>query len=252
MRRLLGGTLAALSVSLAGCVAFDPVAREEAFKPASVTLNEVQGRRGAIALSVTLGDPAKIALDKTPYELLFAAGAAAVPLAVINPFYVFGVFIPVIGTPMNATFNSRRDILTRAVAAEPLTAALLRALEREPALERIDGLARLDITIAAYGLAPRSGATLSSISPSEPLCLGGSVLWRATLGSGAQARERSEWISLGAGPTGQPNREGLPVPPAYCMNIEHFAADDGRLLRQAIRELAQVFAALIVRSLEAQ
>jgi len=245
-------TIALAALLLSGCVAFDPEARKEAFEPARVELGAIQGRRGPVEITVATGNPAKIGLEKTPYELLVGAGAASVPLAVVNPFYVLGVFIPIIGGPANARFNSRRETLTRAVAEEPLTAALLRSLERDPALDRIAHLNRLDITINAYGLAPRSGTNLSTLGGSEPLCLGGAVVWRAQRNAGGSSHTSDGLIALGTGPTGQAQQEGLPVPAAYCRSIGDFAADDGRLLREAIRELAEVFAALIVRSLESK
>lgn len=219
-----------------------PSGEGQAFDIARVALPPAKGMSGVVAIDIAIDDAAAIGMERTPYWLLYAAGAASVPMSVLNPFYGLGVFYPIIGTPMNAVFNARREALAAGVKAEPLPekmlAILMELLEADPSAVP----SNIDVKIARYGLVARSGKPIAVLTPGDELCLAA----HASLAISRAGAPRVD-TTIVIGMEGQ----DIDAPPPICASIAQFAKDDAIYLRQAIRELAEVLSAIVFHRLKA-
>ena len=100
---------------------------------------------------------------------------------------------------------------------------------------------RLHMRIAGYGLVTRSGKRLDAFGPKEELCLVAEAQLEVER-EGIPVRVESLLVSLA---TPSPD-----APPPFCASLRRLAADDGRLLRQSIGELAEVLAAMTLNRIE--
>lgn len=242
MMRVLAFILAALLQLGPGAWAGQPG------RGADIPEIEVQAAGEEIAgtrFAVFIDGRAAVGIERTPYWLLFAAGGMAVPLALLDPVYVFGTLIPVIGTPMNALLESDTKVLVRAVAAEPLPAAVMDALRAQLAQAPVAAPPRVDIAIGGYGLVPSSGKPSSHLfDAADEMCLVAHVVVTTQDAPDAVMRETRLPLGLAEQASG--------APPPLCAGVRRLAAQDGRLLRQAIRELGEVIAALALQTVEAK
>jgi hypothetical protein len=237
--RLLLAALALGSPCTAPAAEGDPP-----FQAAKITLPSAQGEAADVSFVVRMDvqEQATVGVDKTPYWLFGAVGAMAVPLALLGSFAGLGVLAPIVAPPFNAAFNERREALVHAVSAEPLPAAVADALnERLRDAPRL-GRLRLELELSRFGLAPKSEESLSLLETGEDLCLGARA--RVTVDGPQGTREHL----VGVGGEFSGDRD---APRPVCASMARFAENDGLLLRQAIRELAEILAAMTLERLEA-
>lgn len=172
----------------------------------------------------------------------FAIGIVAMPIVALNPPAALGwPFYMLLAAPWQASFNARADTLARALAAEPLPGAVVDAVRAQWRQPPGDGVQDIDLQIKAYGLATRSGKRLEAFEAGEDLCLqtqGQLVIRR----DGAAARDRPLDIGTGTRTSG--------TPPPTCMSMARWAEGDGRRLRAAVAELAEILAALVLQASE--
>lgn len=185
----------------------------------------------------------------------YAIGVVALPVSVLQPqVAVVLPFYLLFAAPWQAVFNARADRLARALVAQPLPDAVVRALHGQwpqaPALAAPAASAsasasspapapvlQVTLRLADYGLMTRSGRKLEAFDSAEDLCLvadGVLELWRD--GHAPVAED----IAIG------PRSTTRDAPPPLCAPLSRWAADDGLLLRRATREMAELLAALIV------
>jgi hypothetical protein len=218
-----------------------PRKQEGPFEVAQVELPPAIGRSGSVTIDIAIDSKAAIGMERTPYWVLFAAGVASVPLAVLNPFYGLGVLYPIVGTPINAVFNARRDTLAAAVKAEPLPEKMLAILTELLDAERTEEATGIRVRISSYGLVPKSGRTAGALTAGDELCLAAHAVLTISR-EGAQPVESKIVVGM--------EGQDPEAPPPVCASIAHFSRDDGIYLRQSIRELAEVLSAIILHRLK--
>lgn len=203
---------------------------------ACVELPSARGEIAGITLDIGIDKQASLAIGEMPYWSFFAAGAMAVPLSYLNPFYGVGVLWPVVGPPANAVFNARRSVLVRSFAAEPLPQLTLNALQEQLVTESVPAPQQMHLRIASYGLATRSETPAMVDSPGENLCL---TVAAQLIIIDPNGESHQEAVHVGM------DASSVDLPPPVCASMSRFAAEDGLYLRQSIRELAEILAALI-------
>ncbi len=219
-------------------------AAEESSPAAAIQVPAVHGAFGDVKIDVLVDDAANVGMAHAPHWVLFAAGAMAVPLSLAPPIYGLGLLYPVLGPPLNAAFDVKREEMVRVIAAEPLPAAVLAALRERLAGVRVAGPAELRLAIGGYGLAPRDGRSANLMFDiAEELCM--------------TARARLTILRPGRAPVADTLRVEAGAPgddalASICAPIGRFADPDGIALRQALGQLADALAALVVLRLEAQ
>jgi hypothetical protein len=211
-------------------------------KPATVPSARWQAR--GIEVEVGMADAASVATDSMPALSLYAVGVVALPvMAAYSPTLLFWPAFMLIAPPFQASFNTKAEALARAFADTPLPVRVVDAIGAQwPATDAGESPWRVQLTLAAYGLATRSGTRLQAFERSEDLCLA--------------ADARLAWSREGSPPRHETLTVGhamrsADAPLPFCAPMGRLAADDGLLLRQAIDELAEVLAALVLHRLEA-
>lgn len=173
----------------------------------------------------------------------YAIGVAAIPAAVVQPQAAVALpFYLLLAPPWQAAFNARADVLARTLVAEPLPDAVVQALRAQwrqtsppsPALQAT-------LRLAGYGLMTRSGRELEAFESAEDLCLVADGRLEVLRADSAPFEED---IAVG------PHSRTRDAPPPLCATLSRWAADGGRLLREAAREMAELLAAFIVDRLE--
>lgn len=236
--------LAALQSAWAGCVAAPDDPSWMHSETTQVDSETVMATIGLTRLRVTLdASDTQLLTDDVSSWLFVAVGPMAVPAALINPFAIFGVVFPVIGPPLNAAFRNKRDALVRALCSESLPAAVLNALSNRLRETPLPNLGSIDVQIAIYGLSSASGKAPRVLADDVKMCLVASF----SLAAEMDGRE-FEWPGLGLGVYSRSDD----APPPICASFGRFAADDGKYLRQAIQEAAEVVAAISISRLEAE
>lgn len=203
---------------------------------------QLDGQSIVVELAV---DPS-VGASHFPALAHYAIGIAGMPVMLVQPQIAVALpFYLLLAAPWQAAFNARADALARILVAEPLPEAVLRALRAQwrvppqptPPAPALHATLRL----AGYGLMARSGRKLEAFDNAEDLCL-------VTDGRLEVSREgsapRVEDISIG------PLSSTRDAPPPLCAPPSRWVADDGRLLRQATREMAELLAAFIVDRVE--
>lgn len=171
-----------------------------------------------------------------------AIGIVAMPIVALNPPAALGwPFYMLLAAPWQATFNARADTLARALTAEPLPGAVVQALRAQWRGPPGDRVHLADLQITAYGLATRSGKRLEALEAGEDLCLQAHAVL-ALQREGAPARDLP--LSIGGG------SRTAGAPPPTCMAMSRWAEGDGRRLRAAIAELAELLAAMTLQACE--
>jgi hypothetical protein len=175
----------------------------------------------------------------------YAIGVAAIPVTLVQPEVAAALpFYLLLAAPLQAVFNARADTVARVLVAEPLPDAVIEALRAQlrPASPPSPAL-QVTLRLRGYGLMARSGRKLDAFDSPEDLCL-------VTDGRLEVSREGSapmaEDIVIGLLST---TRD---APPPLCAPLSRWAAEDGRLLRRAMREMAELLAAFIVDRAEHQ
>lgn len=219
-----------------------PATRQDDADMLRVSQSPFQGRIGNLAVDIAFDEQPTVGMANTPYWIIFGAGLASVPLSVLDPFYGLGVLYPFFGAPLNAVFNSRRETLARVMAEEALPPSILAAMTGQHGEAPPGPPARLLLRLSNYGLKTRSGKPAQVMQNDEDLCLTA----QATLTVSRDGRPDIHG-SFGVGTSGR-NRD---APPPICASIESFARDEGNLLRQSIRELAEILAVMARLHLEA-
>lgn len=175
----------------------------------------------------------------------YAIGVVALPVTLVQPQIAVGLpFYLLFAAPWQAVFNARADTLARVLVAEPLPTAIVQALRAQwrqtspprPALQ-------VTLRLAGYGLMTRSGRELEAFESAEDLCLVADVRLEVLREGRAPLAED---IAIG------PLSTTRDAPPPLCASLSRWAADDGRPLRQATREMAELLAAFMVDRAERQ
>jgi hypothetical protein len=240
---MLARALLAAAWVAAGWVAGSPAAAQVA-EPLAATLPMARWQAPGLDVEVGMADRAAVAADTLPALMLYAIGVVALPVAAVHsPALLAWPVFMLIAPPFQASFNAQSEILGRALADTPLPSRVVGAIAAQwTAADAGIPPWRVRLTLAAYGLSTRSGLRREAFEPSEDLCLA--------------ADAQMDWERDGA----LPRREVLTVghatrsadaPPPLCTSMGRLAADDGRLLRQAIEELAEVLAAMVLGRLQA-
>ena len=213
------------------------------FRAATIGLPSAQGEVAGVSFVVRMDaeERATVGVDRTPYWVFGAAGAMAIPLALLGSFAGLGVLAPVVAPPFNAAFNARRDVLVRAVAAERLPAAVADALADQLRASPAGAPVRFELGLSRFGLASKSGKSLALLEAADDLCLGA----EARLGVAGPQDHGEHRFGVGPWTCGGPD-----APRPVCASMARFAENDGLLLRQAIRELAEILAAMALARLE--
>jgi hypothetical protein len=172
----------------------------------------------------------------------YTIGVAAMPVMLLQPQVAIGLpFYLLFAAPWQAVFNARAEALARVLVAEPLPDAVVQALKaqwRQPSPPAPPSPAlQVTLRLAGYGLMARSGRRLDAFDSAEDLCLVADGRLEVLREGSAPL---SEDISIG------PLSTTRDAPPPLCAPMGRWAADDGRLLRQAAREMAELLAAFIV------
>jgi hypothetical protein len=231
----------ALAAALAedGAPAAPPAAEAPRELPAAVW--RLPGQVFVVELAV---DPALGARQFAAMEH-YVIGVAALPVTLVQPQVAVALpFYLLIGATLQAVFNARADTLARVLVAEPLPGAVVEALRAQwrqtsppwPALQ-------VTLRLAGYGLATKTGRKLEAFDSAEDLCL--------------VADGRLEVLREGSAPLAEdiaigPRSATRDAPPPLCAPLSRWAAEEGRLLRQATREMAELLAAFIVDRAERQ
>jgi hypothetical protein len=234
VRRLCG--LALLAHGLLGAAAL-----AEPQEPRSLPAARWDGPGIGLTVRIAAGE-ATVGAEPMNAAAHFAIGIVAMPIVALNPPAALGwPFYMLLAAPWQASFNARADTLARALAAEPLPGAVVDAVRAQWRQPPGDGVQDIDLQIKAYGLATRSGKRLEAFEAGEDLCLqtlGVLVLQR----KGTPARDRPLDIGTGTRTPG--------LPPPTCMSMARWAEGDGRRLRAAVAELAEILAALVLQASE--
>lgn len=209
--------------------------------PARIAIAPARGEFGGIAVEVSIDDRAVVGMETTPYWLFAAAGVAAIPMSIVEPFFVLGVLYPIAGPPLNAVFNARRDKIIGAIVAEPLTGRIVEAFGRQARPTDTAAPVRIGLRISGYGLASRTGGNAMLLEPVGDLCL---VARAALVASKADGTVREDALVVAL------TNRSADAPPPICAPVDRFAADDAALLRNAILELAELIAAFALQKLE--
>ena len=172
----------------------------------------------------------------------FAIGIVALPVAVLNPPAAIGwPFYMVLGAPWQALFNARADTLVRALGPESLPTAVIDAVREQWRLPAGEQARQIDLQIQAYGLVTRSGKPLEAFAANEDLCLQTYALLSLQR-DGAPARESRVAWGIGARTPG--------MPPPVCASMARWADHDGRRLREAVAQSAEILAAIVLQASE--
>jgi hypothetical protein len=173
-----------------------------------------------------------------------AIGIIAMPIVALNPPAALGwPFYMLLAAPWQATFNARAESLARALTAEPLPEAVVDAVRAQWHRPPGNGVQAVDLQITAYGLATRSGKRLEALEAGEDLCLHAYAVL-ALQREGAPARDLPLRIGTDTRTAG--------APPPTCMAMSRWAEGDGRRLRAAMAELAELLAAMVLQTCEEQ
>ncbi len=243
-RRTRGGRAPLLARALlAACCAAGGLAAAQAAEPPPATMPAARWQAPGIDVEVGMADGASVAADTMPALFLYAVGVVALPvMAAYSPALLAWPAFMLIAPPFQASFNAKGEVLARAFADTPLPARVVDAIAAQwPGADAGTPPWRARLTLAAYGLSTRSGTRLQAFEPSEDLCLA--------------ADARLDWEREGTPPRSEALTVGHAVrsadaPLPFCAPMGRLAAGDGLLLRQAIDELAEVLAAMVLNRLE--
>lgn len=200
-------------------------------------------RRPGQVFVVELAGAASVGARQFAAVQHYVIGVAALPVAVLQPPVAVGLpFYLLFAAPWQSVFNARAATLARVLVAEPLPDAVVGALRAQwdrasPPLPPL----QVTLRLAGYGLATPSGRVLEAFEDAEDLCLVADGRLEIARADGAPLLE-----DIAVGPhSGTPD-----APPPLCAPLSRWAADDGRLLHGAAREMAELLAAFIVDRLE--
>lgn len=170
----------------------------------------------------------------------YAVGVAAGPITLLQPASALGLPIYILlAAPWQASFNAQRASLVAAFTALPLTQATADAMRSQWPVEPVPAGSSIQLRIDSYGLQTRSGRSLDAFDEhQEDLCLTARTHLQVVR-AGRPSDPAPLRIELQAGADGEP--------PAMCAPLSKWAAQDATLLRQGIRELAEVLAALTLQ-----
>ena len=199
------------------------------------------GQFGKVTIDISIKEETATSIETEPYSALFLGGVASIPMGLLNPMYGLGVFLPIVGSPLNAELGAKRDRLIQAFTAEPLSTAILAALKRRIDEGRASNLMNIQLDISGYGLTTRSGKPLRIFEHGEVLCLVTKA--QLTVTRTDLSKQQSE-LTVGLA------ERDAETPPPICAFLDQFTNNDGAYLRQSIRELAEVIAALTLMRLE--
>lgn len=172
---------------------------------------------------------------------LESAGAIAAALAAAAPpLYAGTIALGALLVPAAAGLEiyEKRDqdtivrVLREVDLPTQLRSALVRRTVPAPGGETPTAVT---VTVNAFGLAPRAGSC-----PTCPVCMVADAELVVTQGGGEVLRDPlvvTAW------------RRSADAPPPVCATMAEFAADDGRLLRKAVLDTAEVLAGMTVHRL---
>jgi hypothetical protein len=146
---------------------------------------------------------------------------------------VFAVLAPV----LQWKFNTQIGSLTQVFAAESPASAIVDAVRSGWLAVPVRPKVSAQMSLLSYGLASRSGAKLTALGPTEPLCLvaAAQLDWRRD-----EAEARSERLLIGVA------HRSPDAPPPVCLDLGIWASDDGGALRKHLRDLGAVLGAMAV------
>lgn len=200
-----------------------------------------EGQGLTLDVRVAAGE-ASVAAEQMTAAAHLAIGIVAMPMVVLNPPAALGwPFYMLLAAPWQATFNARAETLGRVLAAEALPAAVVDAVRAQWPASEARGPRSIDLQIGAYGLATRSGKRLEAFEAGEDLCLQAHAQLAQRRGE-VPARQQTLVIGTDARTPG--------LPPPTCMSMARWAENDGRRLREALGELAELLAALVMQAAE--
>lgn len=233
-RRLGGGVALGLGLLCASALG-------EPQEPGPLTSAHWVGPGVTLTVRIAAGE-ATLDAEQINAAAHYAIGIIAMPIVALNPPAAVGwPFYMLLAAPWQASFNARADTLARALAAEPLAGTVVDAVRSQWRPVSRDVVQTIDLQITSYGLVTRSGKRLDAFEAGEDLCLGALALltWQC---DGAPSRDQP--LALGSA-TRTPG-----TPPPTCMSMARWAEADGRRLRAALAELAEILAALVLQASE--
>lgn len=171
-----------------------------------------------------------------------AEAATESPVAAVA-MVIAGAILIVAGPPLSMLFGAKRRAAVEALTAEPLPQLTLDALAMRLRGQPPPSLPpRIEVDIIGYGLVPEARAP-DVFSQGDRMCLVAEALVAAT-------RDGHERIAAPMEIAVDPELRSDDAPLPLCASLERFTAKDGEYLRQAVRELAQVLAAMTLARLE--
>ena len=198
-------------------------------------------RGEGVEVEVSLGEAPGVATAQRPALIHYAVGLVAMPLAAIDPAVALGwPFYVVLGAPWQATFNARSSAVAQALGARPLPDAVVEALQARARPGPNAAPRRATLHLQAYGLATRSGRPLEAFGSGEDLCLSAQGVLAVAHDGGAAVERPLVVAAADRSPD---------APPPACMPLARWAADDAKLVRQHLAELAEILAALTLERL---
>lgn len=160
----------------------------------------------------------------------------AAPIALLDPVAFAGLpFMLILGGPVQNAFNRQAQALIKVFETVPLSTAVVDALGQQPHKAQAGSPQQLRLRILHYALATRSGKAVQSFEFQEDLCLVASSELEMLNAQPTASRSASLDIRLSE------RQPGAPAP--FCASMARWAADDGRLLGQALAELGELLAA---------
>jgi hypothetical protein len=254
-RRLLGRAVEVLAVATlaAGCAATPENIKPSRGGPAEVqsptasSAREISGSEfllpsslGAIATKVGPGPPpdAPGDPDKAVLALGLGTGAAAIPIgfvALAPGLIVGGPLLALAAAATYGTESGQANTVLRAVEASNFPVALEAALRSRASPSTVEGQPDIaaTITVRGWGVVSSSGAARDKHCYVAAATL--------TVNRGAE-QIYEEPLRLGTGTA----TEGAPFFPLQCATLGRFAEDGGRLVRETMRDYAEVMAVMIV------
>lgn len=212
-------------------------------EPLRATIPDAHWESAGVRVDVGLDDGGAVGAERLPAVAHYAIGVAGLPqlLAVPQALFAWPLYM-LFAAPWQGVFNARVATLAHALTDQPLPQAVVQALrEQWPPRPEAPAL-RVVLRLHAYGLATRSGRPVEALAPGEDLCLAAQAGLEIAR-EGAPLRQ--ETLRLDG------NERTPDAPPPVCAPLDRWAREDGRLAREAVRELAEVLAALVLRRVEA-
>lgn len=224
-----------------GLIALAAGARADA--PPAAGIPAARWEAEGAVVEVMLAEPAGLATQPLSAPLHYAIGVVAMPMVVLQPEAALAwPFYMLLAAPWQARFNHQSATVSHALVTPALPQTVVTAFAAQWTARDGRPAFTLQLRIESYGLTTRSGRTLEAFEPKEDLCLAVSAQWTLTK-PGVVPHTQALMLT--------PSRRDADAPPPICLPLARWAEDDGRRTRQAVAELGEVLAALLLQRLAA-